>query len=83
MLKSTGFRNSSIRFWRSVRISIFLVVAIILGIILSKFIGFVTTGQVFAIMGDHNIVFKAEELEVYVVYPIIILVVTTAIDYLG
>lgn len=83
MLKSIGFRNSSIRFWQSARISIVLVVAIILGIILSKFLGPVTVGQIFAIMGVHNIVFKVEALEVYVVYPIILLVVTTAIAYLS
>lgn len=83
MLKSIGFKNSSIRFWQSARISIVLVVAIILGIILSKFLGSVTSGQVFAIMGVHNVVFKVEALEVYIVYPIILLVVTTAIAYLS
>lgn len=83
MLKSVGFRNSSIRFWQSARISIVLVVAIILGIILSKFLGPLTAGQVFAMMGVHNIVFKVEALEVYIVYPIILLVVTTAISYLS
>lgn len=83
MLKSVGFRNSSIRFWQSARISIVLVVAIILGIILSKFLGPVTSGQIFAMMGVHNVVFKVEALEVYIVYPIILLVVTTAIAYLS
>ncbi|SHI98036.1 putative ABC transport system permease protein [Clostridium amylolyticum] len=82
MLKSVGFRNGSIRFWQSARISIVLVVAIILGIILSKFLGPFTIGQIFAIMGIHNIVFKVEALEVYVVYPVILLAVTTAIAYL-
>jgi putative ABC transport system permease protein len=83
MLKSIGFRNSSIRFWQAIRISIVLVVAIVLGIILSKFLGPVTAGQVFAIMGVHNIEFKVQVLEVYMVYPIILLVVTTAIAYLS
>jgi putative ABC transport system permease protein len=83
MLKSIGFRNSSIRFWQSARIIIVLVVAIILGIILSNFLGPVTAGQVFAIMGVHNIIFKVEALEVYILYPIILLVVTTAIAYLS
>ncbi|GKX67573.1 ABC transporter permease [Inconstantimicrobium mannanitabidum] len=82
MLKSIGFRNSSIRFWQSARINIVLVVAIILGIILSKFLGPITAGQVFAAMGVHNIQFKVQALEVYVLYPIILLVVTTVIAYL-
>ncbi|KOA20334.1 FtsX-like permease family protein [Clostridium homopropionicum DSM 5847] len=83
MLKSVGFRNSSIRLWQSARISIVLVVAIFLGIILSKFLGPVTAGQVFAMLGVHNIVFKVQALEVYIVYPIILLAVTTAIAYLS
>lgn len=83
MLKSVGFRNSSIRAWQSARISIVLVVAIVLGAILSKFLGPVTVGQVFAMIGVHNIVFKVEALEVYLVYPIILLIVTTIVAYLS
>jgi putative ABC transport system permease protein len=83
MLKSIGFRNSSIRFWQSARISIVLIVGIVLGIVLSKFLGPITAGQIFAQMGVHNIVFKVKPLEVYVVYPIILLVVTTAIAALS
>lgn len=83
MLKSVGFRNSSIRFWQSVRISIVLVAAIILGSLLSKLLGPVTAGQVFAMLGIHNIVFKVQALEVYLIYPVILLAVTTAIAYLS
>jgi putative ABC transport system permease protein len=83
MLKSVGFRNSSIRFWQSARISIVLVAAIILGCLLSKLLGPVTAGQVFAMLGVHNIVFKVKALEVYAVYPVILFAVTTAIAYLS
>ena len=83
MLKSVGFRNSSIRAWQSARISIVLIVAIVLGVILSKVLGPITAGQIFAMLGVHNIVFKVQALEVYLVYPIILLVVTTAIAYLS
>jgi putative ABC transport system permease protein len=34
-------------------------------------------------MGVHNIVFKVKPLEVYIVYPIILLIVTTAVAYLS
>lgn len=83
MLKSIGFRNSSIRFWQSARISLVLITAIILGIILSSFLGPLTMGQVLSIMGIHNLVFKVKPLEVYVVYPVILLAVTTAIAYVS
>ncbi|MDP4091678.1 MAG: FtsX-like permease family protein, partial [Bacillota bacterium] len=83
MLKSVGFRNSSIRLWQSARISIVLFAAIILGIILSYFLGPLTSGQIFAVMGVHNLVFKVEPLEVYILYPAILLVITTAVAYLS
>jgi putative ABC transport system permease protein len=83
MLKSVGFRNSAIRFWQSARISIVLVAGVILGSILSKLLGPVTAGQVFAMLGIHNVVFKVQALEVYLVYPLILLTVTTAIAYLS
>lgn len=82
MLKSIGFRNRAIRFWQCTRISIVLVVAIILGIISSKFLGPITAGKVFSIMGVNNIVFKIEALEVYLVYPLILFIVTMVIAYL-
>lgn len=83
MLKSIGFRNSSIRFWQSGRISIVLITAIILGSLLSKLLGPVTAGQVFAMLGVHNVVFKVKALEVYLIYPFILLAVTTTIAYLS
>ncbi|MBK1812752.1 FtsX-like permease family protein [Clostridium sp. YIM B02505] len=83
MLKSIGFRNSSIRFWQAARISIVLIVAITLGIILSDFLGPLAIGQVFAVLGVHNIILKVNPLEVYGIYPIMILVVTTVIAYLS
>lgn len=83
MLKSVGFRNSSIRFWQSARISIVLIAAIFLGIILSNYLGPLTAGQVFAMMGVHNIVFKVKQLEVYILYPLILLIITTAVAYLS
>lgn len=83
MLKSVGFRNSSIRLWQSARISIVLAAAIILGCLLSKLLGPVTAGQIFAILGVHNVVFKVKVLEVYAVYPVILLAVTTAVAYLS
>ncbi|MDP4145440.1 MAG: FtsX-like permease family protein [Bacillota bacterium] len=83
MLKSVGFRNSSIRFWQAARISIVLAIAIVLGIIVSNFLGPFAVGELFGMMGVHNITFKVQPLEVYVLYPIILLAVTTAVAYLS
>ncbi len=83
MLKSVGFRDCSIRFWQSARISLVLATAIILGIILSNILGPLGIGKVFTVMGVHNITIKVKALEVYVLYPVILLVVTTCIAYLS
>lgn len=83
MLKSIGFRNSAIKLWQVSRISMILVIAIILGVVLSKVLGPLTIGQIFAYMGVHHVELKVIPLEVYVLYPLILLIVTTIIAYIG
>ncbi|MDT8715343.1 ABC transporter permease [Clostridium sp. 19966] len=81
MLKSIGFRNGAIRYWQTARISMVLTVGIILAIISSKFFSSITIGQIFGMMGVHNIEYKIDAKEVYLFYPLVLLVITTAIAY--
>lgn len=76
MMKSIGFRNSSIVWWQTLRIGTILVLSTILGVVLSPVITSVTAGKVFQMMGVETIEFVVKPLEVYVVYPMIILLVT-------
>lgn len=76
MMKSIGFRNSSIVWWQTLRIGAILVLSTILGTVVSPVITRVTSGKVFQMMGVETIEFVVKPLEVYVMYPMIILLVT-------
>ncbi len=83
MLKAIGFRNSSIRLWQTTRIGIVLIISIIIGILLEKPLGQISTGAVFRMMGASSIEFKTNILEEYVAYPLIVLIVTLLSSYIA
>ncbi|MDD4111967.1 MAG: ABC transporter permease [Herbinix sp.] len=76
LLKSTGFRNSSIIGWQVLRIGIILIISMVLGTILSNPISQISTGKGFEMMGASHIEFVIKPLEVYVLYPLLILALT-------
>lgn len=76
LLKSVGFANRSVKAWQVARILIVLVVAIVAGTILSKVLAPYTMGPIFAMMGANKIELVMNPLEAYVLYPLLILVVT-------
>jgi len=76
MLKSIGFKNRDIRKWQVIRIAIILVVSIILGVILANTTGSLLTSGIFRFMGATQMKLIIEPMQVYVIYPIIILAVT-------
>ena len=76
LLKSTGFSNRSIRMWQVKRIMFILAMAIITGTILSKLLAPCTVGLVFVMMGANKIQLVTNPVQQYVIYPMILLVVT-------
>lgn len=76
MLKVLGFKDSSLVAWQSLRIGIVLFIAIVIGTLLSTPLSKVTVEPIFQMMGAHSINFEVQPLEVYVIYPIIVLIVT-------
>lgn len=76
LLKSIGFSNRSIRKWQVQRVMIILVFAIILGTVLSRLLAPVTIGPIFAMMGAEQITLVVKPLEAYLIYPLILLLVT-------
>jgi len=76
VLKSTGFKDKDIRKWQVARIAIILIVSIILGTLLANLSGGFLTSGIFRIMGATQIKLLIEPLQVFVIYPIIILIVT-------
>lgn len=76
LLRSIGFGKQSLRRWQIERILLVLAAAILTGIVLAKVLSPVTIGPIFAMMGASSIELAADPLETYVVYPLLLLVVT-------
>lgn len=82
MLKSIGFSDRSIKGWQSIRILIVLCFSILSGTLLSAPLAKVTIAPLFAIMGATSIELITKPMEVYVVYPLILLMITGIAAYL-
>lgn len=76
ILKAVGFRNGSISALHTLRIAFVMIISIIIGALISTPLTGLTSGQVFKIMGAQQIDFVIKPLEVFVIYPIIMLVFT-------
>lgn len=76
MLKALGFQNISLVVWQALRIGLILFFATILATLFSTPLSQVSIGPVFRIMGAQNITFEIIPLEVYVLYPLVVLCVT-------
>ena len=76
LLKSIGFSNQRIRIWQIERVLLILITAIVSGALLSKILAPCTMGPIFAMMGANKIQLEVKPLETYVVYPLVLLVVT-------
>ncbi len=76
MLKAVGFKNASLIAWQTVRIGIVLLISIVIGTLLSTPLSKMSVGPAFKMMGAQSIEFDVRPLEVYVLYPLIVLLVT-------
>ncbi len=77
VMKSIGFRNGSLILWQTIRIGVILILSIVIGVLISTPVSQISSGQVFKIMGAASIQFEIKPLEVYVIYPLILLSVTS------
>lgn len=77
LLKALGFKNRYIVGWQTLRIGIVLIISIILMSALSEPLSKLVITPVFKIMGAENMKFQIKPIEVYVFYPILLLIVTT------
>lgn len=76
LLKSIGFADRRIRAWQIERVLLLLGTSIISGALLSKLLAPCTMGPIFAMMGANKIQLEVKPLETYVIYPLILFVVT-------
>lgn len=76
VLKSIGFKDKDIRIWQVTRIGIILVLSIIIGTIAGNLLGGPLTSGIFKMMGATQINLLVEPLQVYVIYPVILIFTT-------
>ncbi len=82
MLKAMGFQNGSLAVWQTLRIGIVLLLATILGALCQAPLSQLLIGPIFRMMGAQNITFEVRPLEVYVLYPLLVFVVTVCASLL-
>jgi putative ABC transport system permease protein len=83
MLRSIGFSTGKIRSWQMYRISIVLIIGVVIGIILSTFLNDIALKPIFSMMGATHIKIVPNPLEVYLLYPIILLAVISIAAYIA
>lgn len=76
MLKSIGFSNRSVVIWQTKRIAFVLFTGMLVGAATATPFSKLTSGQVFKIMGVQSIKFVVNPVEVYLIYPVGIFVIT-------
>lgn len=73
MMKSIGFRHSSIRYWQIIRMALVVIVSMIISIPLSLVTNHILLRPIFAIMGA-ELTIQVNPLRAYLIYPGILLV---------
>lgn len=83
LLKAIGFDNKSLCLWQTLRIGIVLIVSVITGALVSSPLTSLIITPVFRMMGAYSIEYDINPLEVYIVYPLILLAATAAAAFIG
>jgi putative ABC transport system permease protein len=76
LLKSIGFRSNQLRRWQIGRIAIILILSIILGTFLAGSLGGLLINAAFSIMGATQVDLVIVPLQVYLIYPAVLLAST-------
>lgn len=83
LLKAIGFDNGTLSLWQTLRIGIVLIVSVITGALLSAPLSTLIITPVFRIMGAYSIEYDIIPLEVYVLYPLVLLAATAAAAFIS
>ena len=77
ILKAIGFKSGSLIAWQTIRLGIIILIAAVAASTVSVPLTNLAVEPVFGIMGAQSIEFEIKGLEVFVLYPLIILLFTT------
>ncbi len=77
LLKAIGFKDSAVMKWHTIRFAIISVVSAVIAAALNVPLTRLTIGPVFSMMGaNYGVEFKMNPLEVFLIYPVIVLFIT-------
>ena len=82
ILKAVGFKDRRIILYHVLRFAIVTLIAVILAGALSIPLTYLTISPIFGMMGMSNMVFAIEPLQIFVMYPLIILGATLLIAFI-
>lgn len=83
LLKAMGFRDHSLIFWQTLRIGIVLFTSVIFGVLISSPLSSLIITPIFHMMGAYSIQYEIKVVEVYVIFPLIVLVATSLAAFLS
>jgi len=83
LLKAIGFRDGPLCAWQTLRIGIVLIASVIAGTLSSKPLSELIITPIFRMMGAFSIEYEIRPLEVYVMYPLIVLGATAFAAFLS
>ncbi len=83
ILKAVGFKDILLSFWQALRIMLVLLVSVILGILLQLPASQLFISPIFKMMGAYNIEFYINKFEVYLLYPVVIIITTFLAAFLS
>lgn len=83
LLKAIGFKSNSLTLWQTLRIGIVLLLSVLIGALLSFPLSSLIVTPLFRMMGAYSIEFEIRGIEVYVIHPLIVLVVTALAAFIS
>lgn len=83
LLKAMGFKDSSLVLWQTMRIGIVLTVSVLVGALISAPLSTLIVMPIFQMMGAYSIAFEIRPVEVYVVFPAVMLAATALAAFIS
>ena len=83
ILKAVGFKDMLLSLWQALRIMVVLLVSVILAMLLQLPVSQLFISPIFKMMGAYNIEFYIDKFEVYLFYPVVIIIATFMAAFLS
>lgn len=83
LLKAIGFKNNLLILWQTMRIGMVLFASVIVGVLISSPLSTLIITPIFRMMGAYSIEYEIKTVEVYVVFPLMVLAATALAAFIS